>query len=111
MPDKKENRDGMSDTQHPFELLQQLAGQCRQQAAGLPSQDEVSETWSGVGFRLAGHVMLAAMGEITEILHEPRYTALPRVKAWVRGVANVRGRLLPKKKTPKTNENDQKKMN
>ena len=39
--------------------------------------------------------MLAAMGEITEILHEPRYTALPRVKAWVRGVANVRGRLLP----------------
>eukprot|EP00730_Choanoeca_flexa_P006760 TRINITY_DN12220_c2_g3_i3.p1 TRINITY_DN12220_c2_g3~~TRINITY_DN12220_c2_g3_i3.p1 ORF type:complete len:189 (+),score=30.57 TRINITY_DN12220_c2_g3_i3:909-1475(+) len=95
MPDKKENRDGMSDTQHPFELLQQLAGQCRQQAAGLPSQDEVSETWSGVGFRLAGHVMLAAMGEITEILHEPRYTALPRVKAWVRGVANVRGRLLP----------------
>ena len=95
MPDKNENRDGMSDIQHPFELLQQLASQCRQQAAGLPSQDVVSETWSGVGFRLAGCTMLAAMGEITEILHEPRYTALPRVKAWVRGVANMRGRLLP----------------
>jgi twitching motility protein PilI len=35
------------------------------------------------------------MGEVAEVLHEPRYTLLPSVKSWVRGVANVRGRLLP----------------
>lgn len=85
----------MADSTHPFDLLQQLVVQCRQQAAGLPAQEVVSETWSGVGFRLAGQSMVAAMGEVAEILHEPRYTALPRVKSWVRGVANVRGRLLP----------------
>tara|TARA_B100001059_G_scaffold216988_1_gene235824 strand:- start:5624 stop:6190 length:567 start_codon:yes stop_codon:yes gene_type:complete len=95
MPHNNENRLGMSDIQHPFDLLQTLAKRYRTQASGLPSQDVVSEVWSGVGFRLAGHFMLAAMGEVSEILHEPRYTALPRVKAWVRGVANVRGRLLP----------------
>lgn len=64
-------------------------------AAGLPAQEVVSETWSGIGFRLAGQPMVAPLGEVSEILHEPRYTALPRVKPWVRGVANVRGRLLP----------------
>ena len=105
MPDKNENRDGMSDIQHPFELLQQLASQCRQQAAGLPSQDVVSETWSGVGFRLAGCTMLAAMGEITEILHEPRYTALYEIAspevlvspAWGEAVEHGRwpGRVRP----------------
>lgn len=85
----------MTDTLHPFDQLVQIAAACRQQAAGLPAQEVVSETWSGVGFRLAGRHLVAAMGEVSEILHEPRYTALPRVKSWVRGVANVRGRLLP----------------
>lgn len=64
-------------------------------ASGLPAQQAVSETWSGIGFRLAGEPMVAMLGEVGEILHEPRYTALPRVKPWVKGVANVRGRLLP----------------
>ena len=95
MPHNNENRHGMSESIHPFDLLRQLAQQCRSQAIGLPAQDVVSETWSGVGFRLAGQPMVAAMGEVAEILHEPRYTALPRLKSWVRGVANVRGRLLP----------------
>ena len=85
----------MSETIHPFDLLQQLAERCLRMASGLPAQQVVSETWSGIGFRLAGQPMVATLGEISEILHEPRYTALPRVKPWVRGVANVRGRLLP----------------
>lgn len=85
----------MKDTTHPFDLLQQLVARCRERSVGLPAQEVVSETWSGVGFKLAGQSMVAAMGEVSEILHEPRYTALPRVKTWVRGVANVRGRLLP----------------
>lgn len=85
----------MTQTSHPFDLLKALAEQCRRQAAGLPAQEQVAETWSGIAFRLAGCNFVAAMGEISEILHEPRHTALPRVKGWVRGVANVRGRLLP----------------
>ncbi|ORA00979.1 protein PilI, partial [Mycobacterium arosiense ATCC BAA-1401 = DSM 45069] len=27
------------------------------------------------------------MGEVGEVLHEPRYTQLPGVKTWVKGVA------------------------
>ena len=85
----------MSETTHPFDLLQQLAERCVQTASGLPAQEVAAEIWSGVGFRLAGLPMVAALGEVSEILHEPRYTTLPRVKSWVKGVANVRGRLLP----------------
>jgi twitching motility protein PilI len=35
------------------------------------------------------------MGEVSEVLHEPRFTQVPGVKPWVKGVANLRGRLLP----------------
>ncbi len=35
------------------------------------------------------------MGEVVELLHVPNWTVLPGVKGWVKGVANVRGRLLP----------------
>lgn len=85
----------MSDAQTPFQLLCDIDQRCRALAAGLPSQQETVQTWSGIGFRMGGRLFVAPMGEVTEVLHEPRYTLLPGVKSWVKGVANVRGRLLP----------------
>lgn len=85
----------MSDTQTPFQRLLEIDLQCRAHAAGLPSQQEVVQTWGGIGFRMGGRLFVAPMGEVGEILYEPRFTLLPGVKSWVKGVANVRGRLLP----------------
>ena len=85
----------MSDLQTPFQLLAGIDQRCRAYAAGLPSQQEVLQTWSGIGFRMGGRHFVAPMGEVSEVLHEPRFTLLPGVKSWVKGVANVRGRLLP----------------
>ena len=85
----------MSDAKTPFKLLQEIDQRCRQLAAGLPSQQEVVQTWSGIGFRMGERHFVAPMGEVGEVLHEQRYTMLPGVKDWVKGVANVRGRLLP----------------
>lgn len=85
----------MSDAKTPFSLLLELDQLCRRVAAGLPSQQEVVQTWSGIGFRMGDHWYVAPMGEVSEVLHEPRYTLLPGVRKWVKGVANVRGRLLP----------------
>lgn len=79
----------------PIQLLRDIALRCRTQAAGLPEQQEVRETWSGIGFRLGDHYFVAAMDEITEILNVPSVTRLPNVKPWVQGVSNVRGRLIP----------------
>lgn len=79
----------------PIQLLRSIAARCRSQAAGLPEQEEVRATWSGIGFRLGRHFFVSAMEEITEILRVPAVTRLPNVKPWVQGVANVRGRLIP----------------
>ena len=79
----------------PFVMLQQLAERSVASARGLPAQVEITPTWSGVGFRLGGLRMVAPMGEVSEILTLPAATHLPNVQPWVRGVANVRGRLLP----------------
>ena len=85
----------MPDMQTPFQQLLELDKRCRTYAAGLPSQQEAVQTWGGIGFRMGGRLFVAPIGEVGEILQEPRYTLLPGVKSWVKGVANVRGRLLP----------------
>ena len=79
----------------PFQILFELDQRCRALAAGLPSQQEAVQTWSGIGFRMGERLFVAPMGEVAEVLHEPRFTQMPGVKDWVKGVANVRGRLLP----------------
>ncbi|SDV10377.1 chemotaxis protein CheW [Pseudomonas mucidolens] len=85
----------MTESQTAFELLLDIDRRCRLLAADLPSQETRSHSWSGIGFRLAEHWYVAPMGEVAEVMHEPRCTLMPGVKPWVRGVANLRGRLLP----------------
>ncbi|AMO69957.1 twitching motility protein PilI [gamma proteobacterium BDW918] len=85
----------MSDTSS-FDYLVALSQRCQLGISGLPSgRDQVAANWSGVGFLLGEHYCVAAMDDIAEVLTEPASTRLPGVKPWVRGVANVRGRLLP----------------
>lgn len=85
----------MPDPRPPFQTLSDIDQRCRALAAGLPSQQAAVQTWSGIGFRMGERFFVAPMGEVGEVLHEPRHTLLPGVKDWVKGVANVRGRLLP----------------
>jgi twitching motility protein PilI len=85
----------MSESLTAFELLLQIDQRCRLLAADLPSQPARQDSWSGIGFRLGEHWFVAPMGEVSEVLHEPRFTQVPGVKPWVKGVANLRGRLLP----------------
>ncbi|MBV6825031.1 chemotaxis protein CheW [Pseudomonas sp. PD9R] len=85
----------MSESLTAFELLLQIDQRCRLLAADLPSQPTRQDSWSGIGFRLGEHWYVAPMGEVGEVLHEPRLTQVPGVKPWVKGVANLRGRLLP----------------
>lgn len=85
----------MNGSRTAFELLFAIDQRCRSLASGLPAQPTREQDWSGIGFRLGEHLFVTPMGEVAEILNEPRYTAMPGVKPWVLGVANLRGRLLP----------------
>ena len=79
----------------PFAALLDIAERSLRSAQGLPAQVDIKPQWTGIGFMLAGRRFVAPMSEVAEILSPPPVTRLPGVQKWVRGVANVRGRLLP----------------
>ena len=85
----------MAEQQAAFQALVELAHLSRRTAKGLPAQVDIKPHWSGIGFSLLGRLFVAPMGEVSEMLEVPSYTRLPGVQPWVKGVANVRGRLLP----------------
>lgn len=76
-----------------FIKLLEIAERSKQRGMGL--LDQGGSAWTGVGFTLSGQHFLAPIGEVAEILKVPRYTMIPGVASWMKGLANVRGRLLP----------------
>ena len=78
-----------------FALLQDIELRSRTKALGLPQQIEVRRTWSGVGFRLGSTYLLSKLEEVDEILVSPEMTRVPSALSWVKGIANIRGMLLP----------------
>ncbi len=79
----------------PFDFLRDLENRTVEGSAGMPSLVQIEEEWIGVGFRVGSSKLIASMKDIKEILDLPEYTAVPGVKSWIIGVANVRGSLLP----------------
>lgn len=78
-----------------LQVLRDLETRIRQHALALPSDIEIKEDWVGIGFRLGEHRLVSKLGEVVEILTYPGFSRVPGAKGWVRGVANIRGNLLP----------------
>lgn len=79
----------------PFELLAELEGRCRAAAAGRAAA-AVQAEWVGVGYRMRDTLLVSSRDQVKEVLNYPSaITRLPGAKAWLRGLANVRGSLLP----------------
>jgi len=77
-------------------LLRDIENQSRKHAFDLPHKEESKFTWEGVLFTILGKKLLTALGEVKEILNYPStVTSVPGAQPWVRGVANVRGSLMP----------------
>ena len=64
-------------------------------AAPLPLRESAHPEWQGLGYQIGGLRLVSPMGEISEILKLPKLSALPGVKPWLLGLANIRGRLIP----------------
>jgi twitching motility protein PilI len=78
----------------PFQLLAALEQRGRA-ASGVPEQQAARE-WVGVALRVAGELLLVAREETREVLGVPsQLTRVPGARAWLRGLANVHGALLP----------------
>lgn len=85
----------MSDQSELYLTLSSLAQNFVQADKGLPAQEDVAPSDRVVCFGLMGANLGIALEDVTEILEPPACTRLPRVKPWVIGLANLRGRLLP----------------
>ncbi len=79
----------------PFEILQSLDTRFQQNGSGLPANQAVAEDWIGIGFRIHDVSLLTKMDEVSEILPPPSTIRVPGVQHWVKGLANVRGSLMP----------------
>ena len=80
----------------PFELLKELEKRSRTVAAGSVPDAAAGQEWVGVAFRMGGETFLVAREETREVLGFPAVvTRIPGSKHWVKGLANIRGQLLP----------------
>jgi twitching motility protein PilI len=79
----------------PLLLLRDIERRSMERARGLPLREEQRAEWRGVGFHLLGQKLVASMDEVHEILSYPSVARVPGTHPWVRGIANVRGNLLP----------------
>jgi twitching motility protein PilI len=80
----------------PFELLKELEKRSRAVSASSIPEAGAGQEWVGVAFRMGGETFLVAREETREVLGYPAVvTRIPGAKSWVKGLANVRGQLLP----------------
>ena len=85
----------MSKVKKLFSAISSVAGRFSETVYGLPAQKQIVEARKLIAFSVLGYDYLIPLNEVGEILELPESTKLPRVKPWVTGLANVRGRLLP----------------
>jgi twitching motility protein PilI len=80
----------------PFELLKELEKRSRAVVSGSVAESSAGQEWVGVAFRMGGETFLVAREETREVLGYPAVvTRIPGAKSWVKGLANIRGQLLP----------------
>ena len=80
----------------PFELLKELEKRSRTVTTANAPEASAGPEWVGVACRMGGETFLIAREETREVLGYPAaVTRIPGAKSWVKGLANVRGQLLP----------------
>lgn len=85
----------MTNSTHPFNYLEALEQSASLYSTPIPEDQAELNDWQGVSFLLNSQHYMVQIGSISEILPVPQTTPLPGVKRWVKGIANVRGRLIP----------------
>jgi twitching motility protein PilI len=80
----------------PYDLLVALDRR-GQDASGVRGvSPDTEREWVGVAWRMAGEGYLVAREETREVLPYPaQLTRVPGARPWIRGLANLRGTLLP----------------
>lgn len=84
----------MSD-KHPVEYLKAIEDGCRGSGSVTEETVDSADEWTGIAYRIGKNDLISQLGEVVEILDMPELSKVPLTQPWVRGVANIRGNLLP----------------
>ena len=76
-------------------VLREIKKSTFRNAVPLRQKEVVKAHWQGLGFLVGGVRFVSKLGEVSELIGVPKLTSLPAVKPRVKGIANIRGRLLP----------------
>lgn len=79
----------------PFEILARYERLSLAHAMEAHEQLDAPGLWRGIGFRVGTRQLVTGIDEINELLAVPALTPVPGTLAWLLGVANVRGNLVP----------------
>ncbi|GMU43050.1 MAG: purine-binding chemotaxis protein CheW [Xanthomonadales bacterium] len=79
---------------NPFEILLDYERRSLAHVAGLPEQLDAPGLWRAIAYRLGDAFLVSDISEVNEILMFPQITPVPGTKAWLLGIANVRGNLV-----------------
>lgn len=78
-----------------FNLLLGLEEAVFLNGGAVPKNADAREQWSGVKCQVAGMNVIVPLPQVKEILEPRPLTAIPGCAGWIKGLMNVRGRLLP----------------
>ncbi len=78
-----------------FEFLQLVEKRGLESVSVTTRERDLSRFWTGIGFKVAGNDYLVNLKEVAEILSIPDFARVPGAKSWVKGLANIRGTLIP----------------
>ena len=82
--------------QNPIQLLRDIDQQIQQGITRVSKQASHTDAWSAIDFKMAQVNYLVPIKEVLEVLLVPsQITVVPKSKAWVYGMSNLRGELLP----------------
>ncbi|TGD70914.1 chemotaxis protein CheW [Mangrovimicrobium sediminis] len=77
-----------------FECLQGMAQLVRAKAAPAPAMQQKIQDWHGAAVSILGVRCVISADETRKIVDVPETIPLPGVKPWVRGIANIGGRVV-----------------
>jgi len=79
----------------PIALLRAMERRALGEPSASPEVQTPGDVWRGIGFSVAGRRLVTSMADISEVMHCPKLARVPGAKAWLMGIANLRGALLP----------------
>jgi twitching motility protein PilI len=79
----------------PFRLLLEMQRRAREARIGQGDEAAHGREWSGVAVRVGDLQLLAPRADVAEVMMPPQLTRVPGAQPWLRGLAQLRGQLLP----------------